>query len=1286
MLENGKNRGKVRIISSFLTLGDLEMEDLRQYLKQLTTASELNLITNRQLVAYELHSESGLGSFYFGQQNKIEDLLQNRRRILVLGDAGMGKTTFLRQISKSYANLALEQIEREDAQVVCIIPYLITVKNIATKNIRSLVSKLSVYHKRGRFHDGKGMKFQALYLIDGIDEIPSRWAEKGIDRIISFVEESADKFIVASRTIFFQFFQNKFIEAGIEPFQLVPLTSEEIERICLQSACSYEVLYERSQYYGFSDMLHNPQTLEFMIEANKASLVPHSKSDLFRMFVNSRLSKNRLSTESEYYKILRDLALIMELLERNTISFAEFRSIIETRYSNILPQIDDIYDNLNRSGLLVGEGSNHIQFEHRSLGEFLASERIAGEPLNQILDFVLIRGANLIKPSWSSTLSFLIELQPQLREYCSGNFPMECLEATPSVFTEDEKKRIFEFIYRAFNVENSEFLYRTNKIKAHRLGYFAPRQIQNRLLNDIAAESVWSKANAAFLLGYVGTKRAVPALKSVAFNKQCNSTARLSALESIGTIGSITDIADIKNDLKGERDLKDHYAITIANLAGNRNIDELMESLQHLRSIVSMDVIEICRTLKTKVAMERVLDFLIIHTDYMKGHELATYVGKLLGNLSNLWSKSICRKVANLLVNVERKRIYLSKDYETLFTEAIERNDSHGQVIKWIIRHSDIDTKSFHIIDSIMGKLLTPDLAKFLVKHVKNALTLVHFAHEVHLKNNPMAQQIWSIFKPHTDGILAKQEEFDSTREHQRTKDKQKRLKQALRFDKEMKFGKDLSKIRNLMKIVPSSEWPGLDETRKKELAQLVTKHMIQTVASKNLTWISNNSCQIKPFAVEVSLLYLKIIDHYNINMPDSSILIKHIFYGYEHERLIIDYFKRNGLKSKDLRTIDGLFCLGLPEMGLRPLIQFINEFKANNGLIPDKLVHIIRDQNRDLQLCIDAFRTYVKICDCDVIPFLLEIANSFQERLSSEATVELVKRQHIQTIMKLFNKIIQCELEIPDEPMASLSRSDLDWMEHIQTTNQIVLKGFEKIIDYAIQQQKYSFVYWALQKMARIDSSKALKLVQSKLEPATDPMYRSLLNRLKTEFEILQLHQLGKMRDIDSALEFISSTKPLRKAIIFVEGIHDVELYDALIKKFCEAGILPKDFQYFIDPKGGWPNIYSQRSNFGQWIDLNRPNPVFILFDRDIAHRQILECEKIWKQIRLPYHILERRTPEKYYSKTLLRKVFGDHIPSSANEIKNRTRAIAEAMTLRDIQGTDLYEALAVKLRRILN
>ncbi|MGD0237370.1 MAG: hypothetical protein ABSC55_22925, partial [Syntrophorhabdales bacterium] len=686
----------------------------------------------------------------------------------------------------------------------------------------------------------------------------------------------------------------------------------------------------------------------------------------------------------------------------------------------------------------------------------------------------------------------------------------------------------------------------------------------------------------------------------------------------------------------------------------------------------------------SKTAMETVLDYLSSHTEYLEGDELMTYAEKLLGNLTRLWSDGISRKLSSLLLALSRKQIWLRNEYQNLIVEAIAKNDPQRHAIRRILIAPDVQIERLHTLDAIIARCLTADLARLLVELCTDPPTLVHFAREVDRRNNLATTEIYEILKPHTAGLLNKYEENVRAFTEKQERERKKKMLQEFRLTCELRSGKEIAKIQQLAHEVPASRWPDLTQRQKNVLSALIGDHMIKTSALDNVTWLSKETYQYQRYPHDSSLLCLRMVRHYNLQLSDSSMLINHLPYGGEHEQLIISYFQSNGLTNGDKRILEALLNMALPEIGLRPLICMIRELRVSTETILAKLAQVVRDQSRDSYFRLDVLRAYIKAGDSSTTDFLIEILRDPDERLVKEATEELVRRQHVPTIMRLLKGLVIGKPQIPNGTVWSFRESGIEWFDLIETSDRAVWMALSKVMNYTIESRKYSFLYSLITKMARINRRQTLGIIQKRLPSARDPSLRSMLTRFESEFEVLELHEIGRIKSINNALEIIAYTKALRRIYIFVEGPNDAILYRAIQAKFSDVGILPRDVKYFFVPQGGWDNIYAQRANFGDWIEMHRPDPIFILVDRDAKPGTINDCEAAWRRLGIPYHILKRRSPEDYYPKELLKRILG-HTPNSKAEIKNRIAKIAESLTLRDIIGTDLYQVFANTLKNVI-
>ena len=147
---------------------------------------------------------------------------------------------------------------------------------------------------------------------------------------------------------------------------------------------------------------------------------------------------------------------------------------------------------------------------------------------------------------------------------------------------------------------------------------------------------------------------------------------------------------------------------------------------------------------------------------------------------------------------------------------------------------------------------------------------------------------------------------------------------------------------------------------------------------------------------------------------------------------------------------------------------------------------------------------------------------------------------------------------------------------------------------------------------------------------------------------------------------------------VVLVEGPTDVPVLETLALKRDDLRL--KQFKFW--PLGG--DIMDQLD----LTVLSDSNNILALVDDDpgskrVRDRFVAKCEELG----IPYHRLERYAIENYFTVDALREVYGGQFPDHVAKVtpraklekqlgfnvKRRNRAIAEAMSYSDIEGTDL-------------
>jgi hypothetical protein len=152
--------------------------------------------------------------FQFQYKDKQERItfVKNQQYLMVLGEAGTGKSTFLRKVG-------LEALKKDDC-----IPVLIEMKKIQDKNINlekfiAEVFRICEVSEPEQFTSQALKSGKLLILLDGLDEVPKNFLTKAISEIETFVNKyDKNRFIVSCRTAAYHSTLHRFYDVEIAEF------------------------------------------------------------------------------------------------------------------------------------------------------------------------------------------------------------------------------------------------------------------------------------------------------------------------------------------------------------------------------------------------------------------------------------------------------------------------------------------------------------------------------------------------------------------------------------------------------------------------------------------------------------------------------------------------------------------------------------------------------------------------------------------------------------------------------------------------------------------------------------------------------------------------------------------------------------------------------------------------------------------------------------------------------------------------------------------------------------
>lgn len=319
--------------------------------------------------------------------------------LMILGQPGAGKSTFLRKIGLEALKGKSGQIQGE------IIPVLIELKQFTTDkvDIYNIIQQEFVSCQlplAKEFTNQLLRQGQLLLLLDGLDEVPNRNFELVIDGIQNFVKQyKQNKFVISCRTAayrqkftnFKEFIIADFNEQQIQQFINNWFYSEVDKKLVTPQKCWNKIKSEDTT----KELARTPLLLTFLcLEYDESQDLPKKRSTLYGNALDILLrrwaSEKRLPTEQIYRQLGIDLEKLMlaEIAYHNFAADKLFfsRQKVLIHIKKFLSSNDNAPKYLDASkvldaiaieqGILVERARNVFSFSHLTLQEYLTAQYI----------------------------------------------------------------------------------------------------------------------------------------------------------------------------------------------------------------------------------------------------------------------------------------------------------------------------------------------------------------------------------------------------------------------------------------------------------------------------------------------------------------------------------------------------------------------------------------------------------------------------------------------------------------------------------------------------------------------------------------------------------------------------------------------------------------------------------------------------------------------------------------------------------------------------------------------
>lgn len=382
---------------------------------------------SRWVSLYEDTNQSSLARLMAQEKRlSLRSAVQKHKKILMLCDAGMGKSIELK-------NLAHELSDRFHT-------FLYLLENYSGQDIQELLPESYRQLPPNRI----------VLLLDGYDELDNELAKTFRNKIKLYTQDApALNIVISSRSNFcgnesrnesrtfpgfYVYVLEKLDEADLRHY----LESEKIDVTSFWN-CAY--------VKGVSDLLFNPFYLVRLasIYAKDNDLPP--KNQLMDKLITETfdVDDQKFSGELderyvEVFASLESLAVAMQLMHRQSLDDrTEYQTIVSASGRELI----------KKSGLLKRE-STGWKFSHNNFREYLAAKCLSRLPKDYVTP-IFYDGTN-IKPHWVNTLGYLtgFDLRWNLIDWLAENSPSALVKFEPDRLNEELRIEVFKRIFDKF--------------------------------------------------------------------------------------------------------------------------------------------------------------------------------------------------------------------------------------------------------------------------------------------------------------------------------------------------------------------------------------------------------------------------------------------------------------------------------------------------------------------------------------------------------------------------------------------------------------------------------------------------------------------------------------------------------------------------------------------------------------------------------------------------------------------------------------------------------------------
>ncbi|WP_426330050.1 NACHT domain-containing protein [Pedobacter sp. R-06] len=427
-------------------------------------------IIKRTLIAFDPEADPMKIFYSEASRETLSSLVEKQSRIVLLGNAGAGKSTEL-------ANMVHHFSDGKST----LIPVFKRMNTYVDENIEDFLPA-----------DWDQIPENiALVVLDGLDEVQPIHFNTLVRKISTFSDKFPKlKMVVSCRTNFYEFPSNN-SSGTLSDFNVYLINEIELQNIPSYAKDEFSVDGEAFVFEayneGYRDLIQQPFFLKMLLEKYvQQGNLNIRKVELLNEFVERRFdfdqnhfkSTTPLKEKKPYIiGLLKKVALTLEYMGKNYLSYEQLQEIFRNPDDLELIKFSTAFRNFESDPTKWG-------FEHNNIQEFLAASALLEMDIAQIKGLISLNGIR-IKPSWVNTLFFLMSILDDQKRTALINWillmePEILVKIEPDKINAETRFAIFKNIFNHYKTQGVWL--RSNKFSNRELARFAMPEDTNAFL------------------------------------------------------------------------------------------------------------------------------------------------------------------------------------------------------------------------------------------------------------------------------------------------------------------------------------------------------------------------------------------------------------------------------------------------------------------------------------------------------------------------------------------------------------------------------------------------------------------------------------------------------------------------------------------------------------------------------------------------------------------------------------------------------------------------------------